>query len=126
MKNSFFRSFILAAVLLLGAAAVTVRAEDLPAVKARMAQRLSKIDSLKASGAIGETNRGMVAVRGGGGDAASVVAEENRDREEVYAAIAKRTGSTADAVGTARAKQIASASAPGVWIQRDDGSWAKK
>jgi uncharacterized protein YdbL (DUF1318 family) len=126
MKTSLFRYLTLAAVLWAGALTVTVRAEDLSAVKARMSQRLSKLDSLKASGAIGENNRGLVEVRDGGGDAASVVSEENHDREEVYAAIGKQTGSSAEAVGRARAKRIAADSAPGVWLQHENGTWAKK
>ena len=126
MKNSFFRYLTLAAVLFVGAAATTVRAEDLPAIKARMSQRLGKIDAHKASGAIGENNRGFVEVRGGGGDSASVVAEENHDREQVYAAIAKETGKSSDDVGKRRAQQLAASSAKGVWVQAPDGAWAKK
>ncbi|HYP18055.1 MAG TPA: DUF1318 domain-containing protein [Opitutus sp.] len=44
----------------------------------------------------------------------------------MYAAIAKQTGSSADQVGRARALQIAGASAAGVWLQKEDGSWYKK
>ena len=116
---------MLALVLGLGVVAVQA-AEDLGAVKARMNQRLSQVDQLKAEGAIGENNRGFLEVRGGGGEAAGVVSAENSDREAVYAAIAKQTGSTADQVGKARARQIAANSAAGVWLQREDGNWYKK
>lgn len=113
--------------LMLGVGVVAVRAaEDLGAVKARMNQRLSQVDQLKASGAIGENNRGYLDVRDGGGDAANVVSAENRDREVVYAEIAKRAGSSAEQVGKARARQIAANSAAGVWLQREDGNWYKK
>jgi uncharacterized protein YdbL (DUF1318 family) len=126
MKTSFLR--ISAVVLALAAvfATTSLRAEDLGAVKARMSQRLSQLDELKSSGAVGENNRGLVEVRGGGANAANVVNAENRDRETVYAAIAKQTGSSSDAVGRARARQIAAASRPGVWLQKDDGSWYEK
>ncbi|HWA10337.1 MAG TPA: YdbL family protein [Opitutaceae bacterium] len=125
MKTILFRLSLLLAFVL--PAALPARAaEDLGAVKARMEQRLSKLDALKAGGAIGENNRGLVEVRGGGGDAAAVVADENRDREAVYAAIAHQTGASADSVGRARAKQIATNSAAGVWLQHEDGSWYKK
>ncbi|MSU70327.1 MAG: DUF1318 domain-containing protein [Opitutaceae bacterium] len=107
-------------------AATAARAEDLNAVKARIAERLPKLDALKASGAIGENNRGFVEVRGDGGDAGSVTAAENSDRGVVYAAIASKTGAAADTVGRARAKQIATNSAAGVWLQREDGSWHRK
>jgi len=125
MKFSPFRFFLLATGLALGCAVLPARAQDLGAVKARMSQRLSQVDALKSKGAVGENNRGLLEVRGGG-DAASVVSAENADREVVYAALAKQTGSSADQVGRARAKQIAAGSAAGVWLQRDDGSWYKK
>jgi len=107
-------------------AAPAVHAQSAGQLRQRMAQRLSQVDELKAKGAIGENNRGLLEVRDGGGNAASVVADENRDREAVYALIAKETGSNADAVGRARAKQIAAASKAGVWVQDESGSWTKK
>ncbi|MBA3850050.1 MAG: DUF1318 domain-containing protein [Opitutus sp.] len=107
-------------------ASTAALAESANDIRARMAQRLSQVDDLKGQGAIGENNRGLLEVRDGGGNAASVVAEENRDREAVYALIAKETGATPDSVGRARAKQIAAASKPGVWVQDESGAWKKK
>lgn len=124
MKLPYFR-FLLAAGLL-ALVAVPVRAEDLGAVRARMEQRLSKLDALKTSGAIGENNRGLVEVRGADGQAATICSEENRDRETVYADIARRNQTTAEQVGRLRAKKIAESSAPGVWLQKEDGSWYRK
>lgn len=121
-----FRVLALAFAFAVGFGAVANAAEDLGAVKARMTQRISQIDQLKSAGAVGENNRGFLEVRDGGGDAASVVRAENADREQVYAAIAKQTGSSADRVGRARARHIAGSSAPGVWLQREDGNWYKK
>lgn len=124
MKTQYPRIIfsIFALVLLMPLA----RAEDLSTVRARMEQRIAPLDELRASGAVGENNRGFVEVRDGGGDAASVVAAENRDRELVYAELARKTGSSADQVGRARARQIASHSAPGVWLQDESGRWYKK
>src|SRR6478736_10227798 len=108
-------------------AAVVVHAETAAEIRHRMEQRLGTIDALKAKEAVGENNRGLLEVppagKGGGGD---VIAEENRDREAVYALIAKETGATADAVGRARARQIAAGSKSGVWIQDESGQWKKK
>lgn len=102
-------------------------AESAADIRRRMEQRLPAIDTLKTSEAIGENNRGLLEVRGSGGaDASSVVAEENRDREAVYALIAKETGATPDSVGRARAKQISANSRPGVWVQDASGAWKKK
>jgi hypothetical protein len=124
MKTFFFRLLLITG--LFSATAVVTRAEDLGAVKARMAQRLSKLDQFKGQGAIGENNRGLVELRDASPAAGDVVAGENRDREIVYAAIAQQTGTAAETVGRARAKQIAAGSAAGVWLQRDNGEWYKK
>jgi uncharacterized protein len=110
----------------LGLVLPALRAEDLGAVKVRMNQRLMEIDRLKSAGSIGENNHGFLEVRDGGGSAASIVASENSDREKVYAAIAKQTGSSAETVARARARQIASTSATGVWVQADNGTWSRK
>ncbi|EIQ00569.1 hypothetical protein OpiT1DRAFT_05116 [Opitutaceae bacterium TAV1] len=118
--------FIIAAALVFIVGPVAVQAQDMGALKQRMTQRLPSLDALKASGAVGENNRGLVEVRAAKDDAAKVVAEENADRQAVYAAIAKQTGSTAAAVGQARAKQIATASKPGVWLQNEKGEWYRK
>jgi uncharacterized protein YdbL (DUF1318 family) len=126
MNKSVFRSVALAAICFLGFGVVSHGAEDLGAVKSRMEQRLSKIDELKAKGVVGENNRGLMELRGGDVDAGDVVAAENRDRGIVYAEIAKQTRTSVEQVGRARARQIAGASAAGVWLQKDDGSWYKK
>jgi uncharacterized protein YdbL (DUF1318 family) len=112
-------------LLVLGFGTVAVRAEDLGAVRARMSQRLPQIDALKSSGALGENNRGYLEVRTAG-EAGGVAAAENRDRETVYAELGKKTGASAEAVGRARAKQIAANSAAGVWLQRENGEWYQK
>jgi uncharacterized protein YdbL (DUF1318 family) len=102
-------------------------AESAGDIRRRMEQRLPAIDRLKTAETVGENNRGLLEVRGSGGaEAGAVVAEENRDREAVYALIAKETGATADSVGRARAKQIAANSRGGVWVQDASGAWKKK
>ncbi len=118
---------LLAFALLFGFAAATRAADDLAAVKAHMTARIAAIDALKAKGALGENNKALLEVRDATvKEAATVAAEENKDREVVYAALAKQTGTTADQVAKARAKQIAANSAKGVWVQDDKGAWAKK
>jgi uncharacterized protein len=117
---------LFAACLALCALTVTVSAQNAGAIRQRMEQRLPQIDDLKAKGAIGENNRGLLEVREAAGNAASVVADENRDREAVYALIAQQTGATADSVGRARAKQIAANAKSGVWVQDESGAWKKK
>jgi uncharacterized protein YdbL (DUF1318 family) len=119
------RCFTLFAALCL--LTITAFAENAADIRRRMEQRLPQIDTLKAQGAVGENNRGFLEVRGGGAPtAASVTSDENRDREAVYALIAKETGASPDSVGRARAKQIAQHSSPGVWLQDESGAWKKK
>jgi uncharacterized protein YdbL (DUF1318 family) len=124
MNSSFIRLLFLC--LSLASLTVAVRAEDLGAVRARMEKRIPQIDALKTQGALGENNRGFLEVRAAAADADSVSAAENTDRTAVYAALAAKTGSTSDAVGKARARQIAGNSAAGVWLQRENGEWYKK
>lgn len=103
-----------------------LQAQDLAAVRSRMQERLPQLDAAKAEGAVGENNRGFVEVRQPTGEAAALVSAENKDREAVYAAIAKQTGATPENVGRARARQIANQSAAGVWLQRENGDWYRK
>jgi uncharacterized protein YdbL (DUF1318 family) len=106
---------------------VSAMAENATDIRHRMEKRLPQIDALKAQEAVGETNRGFLEERKSGmPNAARVVAEENHDREAVYAYIAKETGAQSDSVGRARAKQIAANSRPGVWVQDESGHWIKK
>lgn len=125
LRNLFFR-FVLVAGLLGGGAVATAHAQDLNAVRESMQQRLPELDRAKAAGEVGEDNRGFVAQRGGGDEVGALIGAENGDRRVVYAALAQRTGSTAEAVGVARARQIAAQSAPGIWLQGADGAWYKK
>jgi uncharacterized protein len=122
MKKFVLSSLIF--VLALGFVA-PLRAEDLGAVKARMEKRLAQVEALKSKGAVGENNRGYLEARGGGADA-SVISSENRDREIVYAALAKQTGTSVDHVGRSRAKQISQRAHAGEWIQDERGEWKKK
>ncbi len=105
---------------------LSVFADTAGDIRNRMAQRLPALDKLKAEEVIGENNRGLVEVRGSSAEASALVPEENRDREAVYAIIAKGTGATPDSVGRARAKQISANSRPGVWVQDEAGKWSKK
>jgi uncharacterized protein YdbL (DUF1318 family) len=125
MKRRTFLALFAAVACLAGV--VSLHAADAAAAKNRMRERVSAIDGLKISEVVGENNRGLLELRKAGDAAgAAAVSAENQDRTAVFADTAARTGSTADAVGRAFAKQIAAASARGVWIQRDDGSWVKK
>jgi uncharacterized protein YdbL (DUF1318 family) len=117
---------LLSVALLLGLATVAAHAQDLGAVKSRMAHRLAKLDELKAKGVLGENNLGFVELRGSDAAAGDLMAAENKDRGEVYGALAKQTGASAEQVGRKRAKQLAEISPAGTWLQHEDGSWHRK
>ena len=125
MNRRTFLSFFAFAIALL-AGASTAWAQDAAGAKTRMRERVATLDQLKIAEALGENNRGYVEVRKPDNNAAAVADAENKDRALVFSDTAARAGSNPDAVGRAFAKQVIAASAPGVWVQRDDGSWQKK
>jgi uncharacterized protein YdbL (DUF1318 family) len=95
-------------------------------IKARMKDRLPKIIELKATGIIGENSQGFLAFVGGDRQEQALVEAENKDRQQVYNAIAKQQGVTADVVGQRRALQIADKAKPGEWLQDAGGRWVQK
>jgi uncharacterized protein YdbL (DUF1318 family) len=127
MKTFWIRLLFTLAVISLPVATPGLRAQDLGAVKQRMAQRLPQVDALKDRGAVGENNRGSLEARGPlSGAENGTVSAENADRAAVYSALAQKTGSSADQVGRARAKKIAETSHAGVWLQDENGRWYRK
>ena len=120
-----FRLITLCAALCLSLAPVF--ADSSADVRRRLEQRLPAIDDLKARQIIGENNQGLVEFRKAGAPQDNAtVSDENRDRAAVYAVIAQQTGQSPDAVGRARAHQIAANSRSGVWIQDASGQWRRK
>mgnify|MGYP003784754401 CR=1 FL=1 len=119
---------VLFLVALCALAPVALRAEDLAAVQARMAQRLPAINKLKLDRAVGESQAGLLHVLKADLAAAdkAVVQAENDDRGKVYAAIAEKTGTGVAVVARQRAEQIAAASKPGIMLQKPDGTWYEK
>jgi len=127
MKIFWIRLLLTLALVSLPVATTALRAENLGVVKQHMAQRLPQVDALKGRGAVGENNRGFLEARAAlSGAENGIVSAENSDRGQVYGALAQQTGSSADQVGRARAKQIAQGSKPGVWLQDEGGRWYRK
>jgi uncharacterized protein YdbL (DUF1318 family) len=108
------------------ATALVAQASDVASAKTGMRERVAVIDKLKAAGSVGEANTGLLAVRAPGEEAEKVVAAENADRTVVFGELAKKTGGSAEDAGRTFARQLAAASKPGVWVQREDGGWYKK
>ncbi|MDD3179204.1 MAG: DUF1318 domain-containing protein [Opitutaceae bacterium] len=121
------RSLSLLWLILLGSLFVgSAMADTLSDAKARMRERVPAIDRLKLSEAIGENNRGYLEVRKAASGAGQTASAENADRDVVFIETARRSGSSADAVGREFARQIAAGSRPGVWLQDPSGRWYKK
>lgn len=95
-------------------------------LKERMKDRLPLIVELKKKGIVGENNLGMLQFVGQTKEQENVVKEENNDRVQVYEAIAKQQGTTADTVGRRRAIQIAEKAGAGEWLQDEKGAWYQK
>jgi len=115
---------------------VNVSTPAVRALKASMANRFSQLQPLYAKGAVGETSNGLVVVRDTGAlslkekaDVNRLVDEENRDRTALYAEIIKANNldmGTLPEVQRIFANSWRAKSAPGWWIQQDNGQWAKK
>ena len=95
-------------------------------IKQRMIARLPVIKSLKDQGLVGENNMGYLEFIGKKKEKADVVEAENKDRRQVYEAIAKQQSTTAELVGKHRAVQIAEKAPPGDWLQDANGKWYQK
>ena len=123
MKQQTLRTIL--AFVLIGTfiAAVSASGDD---IKARMKNRLPAIKELKAQGIVGEDNKGFLQFVGDKQAKPDVVAAENKDRQTVYAAIAKQQGTTAELVGQRRALQISKRANKGEWVQDANGKWLQK
>jgi len=95
-------------------------------IKERMSARIPAINLLKDKGIVGENNKGFLEFRLAKKSSKKLVADENKDRNKVYAAIGKKQGATAALVGQRRAKMIADKGKKGHWYQRSNGKWYKK
>lgn len=96
-------------------------------IKDRLAKRLPAINKLKATGLVGENNKGYLEAKGKlSPEDKKVIEEENADRKKIYAMLAKKTGQSVDLVRKRRAAQIIQRSKAGIWLQKPDGVWYKK
>lgn len=115
---------------------VNVSTPAIRALRTSMGNRFPQLQPLYAKSAIGETNNGLVAVRDTAAlslkekaDVNRLVDEENRDRTALYAEIIKANNldmGTVPEVQKIFANSWRGKSAPGWWIQQDNGQWAKK
>ena len=90
-----------------------------------MAARIPALNTLKNKGVVGENNKGLLEFRGPK-EQLTLVTEENKDRLQVYATIAKSQGVNTALVGQRRAAQIAEKGSKGQWFQHPNGNWYQK
>ncbi|MBF0229598.1 MAG: YdbL family protein [Desulfamplus sp.] len=95
-------------------------------IKDRMKQRLPIIVEMKQKGIIGENSRGYLEFVSGNKVNQEIVESENRDRKEVYSAIAKEQGVPIEKVEQLRASQIVQKAVSGEFLKKEDGPWYKK
>ena len=107
--------------------ALAVNANTREEIQNRMRDRKDAVAKLLATENAGENNAGFLAkLNDISADETKTMTDENADRKQVYALIAKDTGSTEADVGKRRAKQIADNAAAGTMIQDAAGNWKKK
>lgn len=122
----------LGVVTLLGVASLGASvgaADELDALRERMAGRDARVQSLKAAGMAGETFVGVLEfVPGKSPDDAAwkLIGDENADRKTLYATLARREGATPEAVADRAARRNFSRAAVGHWLKFPDGQWRQK
>ena len=138
MKQSvslFLVAMLAFASAALAAADLEINTPAIAALQSAMQTRHSKLAGYYASGAVGLTRDGNVALH----DASSIplaerqtvnglVADENRDRGALYREIARANGHPewAAEVRTTFAQRWIDKAASGWWVQNPSGAWAKK
>jgi uncharacterized protein YdbL (DUF1318 family) len=119
-----------------GAETLDVSSPAITRITASMAQRFGELRKFFESGAIGLTNDGNVAVRDlnavGLPDRATVkrlVAEDNADRAQLYAEIAKANNHPeweSDVRKSFARRWVQKGAQPGWYYQAEDGAWKQK
>ena len=115
-----FGGFALALTLIFPIMAFAGQLQD------RMKARLPEIVALKSKGVLGENHKGYLEFVGKRREGADMVAAENADRKTLYTAIGKKTGASADQVGSRAALKWKENLAAGEYFKNSDGNWIQK
>lgn len=117
------------------AADLEVNTPAIAAIKASMQARHGRLSTYYASGAVGQTRDGNVAVRDAGAvplaerqTVNNLVADENRDRGALYREIARANNHPEweAEVRSTFAQRWRDKAAPGWWVQNGGGAWVRK
>ena len=91
--------------------------------------RFNQLQDMKATGAIGENNRGYVETLAGDAGAAALVSAENADRSTIYKVIVEQNNLGGDGLPIVEkvfGEVQAEKARPGDSIQLASGEWTKK
>jgi hypothetical protein len=95
-----------------------------------MKERLPEVIKAKDEGTVGEGVDGLLHIRADDASAEleKMVASENKDREALFASIAKKTAGKAEAADVAAkfAKAMAGKGQKGHWFRSSKGTWKQK
>jgi len=113
----------------------TVSNPAISAIKAKLKARAAALIPFFQSGAVGEGNNGLVAVKDivavsmrDRAKVNSLVKEENQDREALYTEVSKELGVKDKDLPKVRqsfAKEWQKTAGSGWWVQREGGEWVK-
>jgi len=119
-----------------GAPNLDIDSPEIRAITASLTQRFAQLEKYFAAGAVGLTNNGLIEVRDQGAIALAeratakrLVAEDNTDRNALYAAIAKANGHPeweADIRKTFSRRWVERGAQPGWYYQDASGAWKQK
>ena len=127
-RRTFVLTTLIALLASFLAAPAPALAQDaeMKALQKRFKARDPEVRKLKSAGVVGETDDGFLDfVDKRDSAAAKTVDEENADRRELYALIARKEGTKPEAVAIVNAKRNFDRAKPGEYL-RTKGNWAKK
>ena len=108
----------------------SAHAEDMdPVVREaalRRKDRLGQIDSLEASGVIGEDKSAFLALRGSASEASALITQENSDRLIIYRSIASQNGTPVEEVQRLYVQRLQANAPSGTPIETSNGEWTTK
>ncbi len=121
-KTTFSLIMILVPAILLSATVAFSQG-----LRDRMKERLPAILELKNKGVVGENNLGYLDFINNKKEKEDVVNAENKDREVLYQAMAKKNQeASVETVGQLAAASLAEKASPGHWLQDKTGKWYQK
>lgn len=115
---------------------VNVSTPAIRSIRASLANRFPQLQPLYAKGAIGETSTGLIAARDTGAlslkekaDLNRLVEQENADRQALYTEVIRANSLDPGQLGEVQrlfANSWRDKSAPGWWVQQNNGQWGRK